>query len=45
MKHLGLVIDEQLHKSAKIEALERGKTLTDYICELIRKDLEKNEKK
>lgn len=44
MKHLGLVIDEKLHKEAKMRALELDKTLTDYICDMIRKDIEQKEK-
>lgn len=37
-------LDEELHKKIKIKATMEGKTVTDYILELVNKDLEESNK-
>ena len=39
-KRIGLVIDTELYKQAKIQALHLDKTVTQYVTDLIKKDLE-----
>lgn len=39
MKRLGIVIDDSLHTEAKVKAFTSGKTLTQYMVDLIEKDL------
>lgn len=38
-------VDKELWKKAKIHAIKRGITLAEFLNELIRKELEKQEKK
>lgn len=40
MKRLGIEIDAELHKKAKMKAYSLGITLTKYLCDLIAKDIE-----
>lgn len=44
MKQVVFKMDEELFKKAKIKAIQNNKTMTDYIVELIRKDLEGGKK-
>ncbi|MFR7592484.1 MAG: type II toxin-antitoxin system CcdA family antitoxin [Longibaculum sp.] len=39
-KRVGIVIDSELYKQAKIQALNLDETVTQYITNLIKKDLE-----
>ncbi len=43
MKNIAFPVEDELHKKIKIKATEEGKTIKDYIIELIKKDLEKSE--
>ncbi len=40
MKRIGIVLEECLHHQIKLQALNEGKTVKDYLTDLIRKDLE-----
>lgn len=40
MKRLALQMEDELHATIKIVAIKQGKTVKDYITELIKKDLE-----
>jgi hypothetical protein len=37
---VGIVLEEHLHHQIKLQALNEGKTLKDYLTDLIKKDLE-----
>lgn len=39
MKQITVRIDEKLHKLAKIKAIKNGETFTNYVANLIRKDM------
>lgn len=41
MKRLGIVLDDELYKKAKIKIVREDKTMKQYISELIEKDLRK----
>lgn len=41
-KTINFRVDEEFYKKIKIRTIEQGKTLKDYIIELIKKDLEAN---
>ena len=43
MKRVTIILDDLLHKKAKIKAVERDKSFMQYVVDLIVKDLE-NEK-
>lgn len=43
MKNIAFQIEDDFHKKIKIKATEEGKTIKDYIIELIKNDLEKSE--
>lgn len=45
MRRLGMLVDAELYKAAKIKAIELGISLTVYMTELIRKDIEKDAQK
>ena len=38
-KAINFKVDEELYKKIKIKTIEEGKTLKDYVIELIKKDL------
>jgi len=40
-KTINFKVDEKLHKLIKVHIAKEGKTLKEYIIELIKKDLEK----
>lgn len=40
MRNLSILIDEDLHKEVKITAASKGKTVKQYLINLIKKDLE-----
>lgn len=40
MKRVGLAMDDDLHKELKLYAVNQGKTVTDIIVGLVRKELE-----
>ena len=42
MKSIVFKIDEQLFKDIHIRAAERGKSVQDYMCDLIKTDLTQN---
>lgn len=43
MKNIAFKIEDEFHKKIKLKATEEGKSIKDYIIELIEKDLEKSE--
>lgn len=43
MKTIAFQIEDKFHKNIKIQATKDGKTIKDYIIELIEKDLEQKE--
>lgn len=44
-KTMTIRLDEELHKRIKLKAVKEGKTVKDYILNLVKQDLEKEEKK
>lgn len=40
MKRLVVELDDALHKEVKMQALVEDKSMTDYVKDVIRKDLE-----
>ena len=44
MKRVTFVFEDELHKRAKIRAIENDLSLKDYVFHLIEKDLGKEEK-
>lgn len=40
IRHISLRVNPQLFKSIKVKCAEEGRTMNDYIIELVRKDLE-----
>lgn len=44
LKQVVFKMDEELFKKAKIKAIQNNKTMTDYIVELIGRDLEGGQK-
>ena len=40
IKNIAFLISDELHMEIKIQATKEGKTIKDYIVELIKKDLE-----
>ena len=40
MKRVGIIMDDELHKRLKHLAVNEGKTVTDIIVELVRKEIE-----
>lgn len=45
IKNLGIPVDDRLHMEIKIQATKEGKTIKEYIIELVKKDLESKKKK
>lgn len=43
MKNIAFQVEDDFHKEIKIKATQEGKTIKDYIIELIKADLEKSE--
>ena len=43
-KAINFKVDEELYKEIKIRTINLGKTLKDYVMELIKKDLEEQNK-
>ena len=44
IKNIGFPVDDELHIKIKIQATKEGKTIRDYLIELINKDLEQKKK-
>lgn len=44
-KTMTIRLDEELHKRIKLKAVKEGKTVKDYILNLVKQDLEKEGKK
>lgn len=44
-KTMTIRLDEELHKRIKLKAVKEGKTVKDYILNLVKEDLRKEEKK
>ena len=44
-KTINFKVDEEFYKQIKVKVALDGKTIKDYIIELINKDLEKDKKK
>lgn len=44
-KTMTIRLDEELHKRIKLKAVKEGKTVKDYILNLVKKDLGEEEKK
>lgn len=42
MKNIAFQVEDDFHKEIKIKATQEGKTIKDYIIELIKTDLEKS---
>ena len=40
MKNIAFQVDDEFHTEVKIQAAKEGKTIKDYIIELIKEDLE-----
>lgn len=40
IKNIAFQISDELHMEIKIQATKEGKTIKDYIVELVKKDLE-----
>lgn len=40
IKNIAFPIDDKFHTEIKLQATKEGKTIKDYIIELIKKDLE-----
>ena len=40
IKNIAFPVEDELHMAIKIQATKKGKTIKDYIIELIKKDLE-----
>lgn len=45
MKNVAFQIDDDFHMQLKIQATKEGKTIKEYIIEIIKKDLEEKAKK
>lgn len=41
MKRVGITLDDEVYKEAKLKAVQEDKTMKQYITELIEKDLQK----
>lgn len=44
-KTMTIRLDEELHKRIKLKAVKEGKTVKDYILNLVKQDLGEEEKK
>lgn len=44
-KTMTIRLDEEFYKKIKLKALQENKTIKDYILNLVKQDLEKEEKK
>ena len=44
MKRLNVVLEEDLHTKLKITAFEQGKTMSQYVTDLLKREFEKKEK-
>jgi len=40
IKNVSFPLDDELHMELKIQATKEGKTIKDYVIELIKRDLE-----
>ncbi len=40
MKRIGLCVDDELHKKLKLHSVSCGKSITEIIQELVKKELE-----
>lgn len=43
MKRLNVILDEELHTQLKITAFEKGITMSQYVTDLLKKELNKEE--
>ncbi len=43
MKRLNVVLDEELHTKLKMTAFEKGITMSQYVIDLLKKELNKQE--
>lgn len=41
MKAVAIKVDDEFHKQMKLRATEEGKSIKEYVAELIEKDLQK----
>lgn len=40
LKRVGLIMDDELHKQLKLQAVNEGRTVTEIINELVKAELE-----
>lgn len=40
MKRVGIIMDDELHKQLKLQAVNEGRTVTEIITELVKAELE-----
>lgn len=45
LKNVAFQIDDEFHMQLKLQATKEGKTIKEYIIEIIKKDLEEKAKK
>ena len=45
MKRLNVVLDEELHTRLKMTAFEKGITMSQYVTEILKKELKQKELK
>lgn len=43
MKAIAMKVEDSFHKKMKLRATEKGKSIKEYVVELIEKDLQKKE--
>ena len=43
MKRLAVELDDKLHREFKLRALQKGKSMREYVMELIQNELKKEE--
>lgn len=43
MKAIAMKVEDSFHKQMKLRATEKGKSIKEYVVELIEKDLQKKE--
>lgn len=44
MKRVTFLVDDELYKKAKIKTIQTDRNMTEYLIELVKKDLETKEK-
>lgn len=45
MKRLNVMLDEELHTQLKMTAFEKGITMSQYVTDLLKKELNKEDRK